>query len=158
MPAIYTREWYEKLKDLLNLHPEIEKSAPPGAYKLLLQIKGDGKSPYLGADQELLFAIHLDDGRCSEYVQLDGAVERKDFDFIFEFPASVYEGVAAGIVDPIGAGLGGTIKITGDMRVLIRHAELVNILHQVYAREVETTWPRGRPPYGATAPIATHDA
>lgn len=45
------------------------------------------------------------------------------------------------------AGLKGTIKITGDMRILIRHAELVNVVHEVYAREVETTWPKGKPPY-----------
>jgi hypothetical protein len=151
MPDIYTPAWYLKLRDLLNLHPEIEKSAPRGAYKLLLLIRGDGASPYLAKDRELLFAIHLDDGRCSDYVELDPGVARKGYDFVFEFPASVYEGVAAGIVDPVGAGLQGTIKITGDMRVLIRHAELVNILHQVYAREVETTWPRGRPPYATPA-------
>lgn len=152
MPDIYTPEWYLKLRDLLNLHPEIEKSAPQGVYKLLLLIRGDGTSPYVAKDQELLFAIHLDDGHCSDYVELDPATNRKGYDFVFEFPASVYEGVAAGIVDPVAAGLGGTIKITGDMRILIRHAELVNILHQVYAREVETGWPRGKPPYGAPAP------
>ena len=53
------------------------------------------------------------------------------------------------MVDPVQAGLKGTIKITGDMRVLIRHADLVNVLHRVYSREVETGWPRGRPPYAA---------
>jgi hypothetical protein len=156
MADIYSRDWYQALRDLLNVHPEIEKSAPPGDYKLLLVIRGDGGSPYVPAGEELLFAIHLSGGRCSDYVELHGAASRKDFDFVFEFPASVYEGVAAGIVDPIAAGLGGTIKITGDMRVLIRHAELVNILHEVYAREVQTTWPRGKPPYDASAAGASH--
>jgi len=60
----------------------------------------------------------------------------------------VFEGVAAGLVDPVGAGLKGTIKITGDMRVLIKHADLVNVLYDVYSREVQTDWPKGRPPYG----------
>jgi putative sterol carrier protein len=151
MPSIYTSDWYHALKDLLNVHPEIERSAPRGAYKLLLVIRGDGRSPYVAAGEELLFSIHLDDGRCSDYIQLDSTVPRKGFDFVFEFPAAVYEGVAAGIVDPVRAGLEGTIRITGDMRVLIRHAELVNVLHQVYAREVVTDWPRGRPPYAAPA-------
>ncbi len=72
---------------------------------------------------------------------------RKEFDFIFEVPATVFEGVSAATVDPVEAGLKGTIKITGDMRILIRHAELVNVVHEVYAREVETTWPKGKPPY-----------
>jgi hypothetical protein len=47
----------------------------------------------------------------------------------------------------VEAGLKGTIKITGDMRILIKHAELVNVLHEVYTRDVETTWPKGKPPY-----------
>ena len=45
------------------------------------------------------------------------------------------------------AGLKGTIKIAGDMRILIKHAELVNVVQEVYTREVETTWPKGKPPY-----------
>jgi hypothetical protein len=154
MPDIYTQDWYSALRGLLNQHPEIEQKAPRGAYKLLLVIRGDGASPDVAPGHELLFAIHLDDGRCSDYVELGPAVNRKGFDFLFEFPAAVYEGVAAGIVDPVAAGLSGTIKITGDMRILIRHAELVNILHQVYAREVETGWPRGKPPYATTVAAA----
>lgn len=149
MPAIYTQEWYDALHDLLNGNPEVKKNAPPGRYRMLLEIRHDGSSPYLGEGEELFFVIHLADGECTDYVQLQEAPPRKEFDFIFEFPAAVYEGVAAGTVDPIDAGLKGTIKITGDMRVLITHADLVNVLYAIYSREVETTWPKGRPPYPA---------
>jgi putative sterol carrier protein len=99
--------------------------------------------------ERLFFVARLEDGKCTEYDEVGEAPPRKEFDFIFEFPASTFEGVAAGNVDPIGAGLKGTIKITGDMRVLIKHADLVNVLHEVYAREVQTTWPKGSPPYGS---------
>jgi hypothetical protein len=47
----------------------------------------------------------------------------------------------------VEVGLKGTIKITGDMRILIRHADLVNVVQEVYAKEVETTWPKAQPPY-----------
>jgi putative sterol carrier protein len=149
MPDIYTREWYDALQDLLNRNPDVEKSAPRGLYKLLAEVRGDGASPYVPEGERLFFVAHLDDGKCTQYYELEDAPARKEFDFIFEFPASVFEGVAAGTVDPIEAGLKGTIKITGDMRILIRHADLVNVLHEVYAREVETDWPRGQPPYGS---------
>jgi hypothetical protein len=33
------------------------------------------------------------------------------------------------------------------MRILIRHADLVNVVQEVYAREVQTDWPDGQPPY-----------
>jgi hypothetical protein len=56
----------------------------------------------------------------------------------------VFEGVAAGLIDLVDVGLKGQIKITGDMRILIRHAELVNALYDVCAREVETLWPRAK--------------
>jgi len=147
MTAIYTTDWYEELKGLLNSNPEVEKNAPRGKYRVLAEIRGDTTSPYLPEGQHRLFTVDLTDGRCTEYQEVVEAPPRKAFDFIFELPATVFEGVAAGLVDPVGAGLKGTIKITGDMRILIRHADLVNVLYDVYSREVQTEWPRGRPPY-----------
>jgi hypothetical protein len=91
--------------------------------------------------------VNIEDGKCTEYLEVGEPPPRKEFDFIFSFPATAFEGVAAGIVDPIDAGLKGTIKITGDMRILIKHADLVNLLHEIYARDVETLWPKGKPPY-----------
>ncbi len=148
MPAIYTTEWYEELRELLNGNPEVEKNAPRGKYRVLAEILGDGASPYLTDGQQRFFTVDLTDGKCTEYQEVPAAPPRKEFDFIFEVPASVFEGIAAGLVDPVNAGLKGTIKITGDMRILIRHADLVNVLYDVYARDVDTSWPRGRPPYG----------
>ncbi len=147
MPAIYTKEWYDELKDLLNRNEEIEKNAPRGKIKALAELQGDAQSPYLPQDKKLFFVVDLDDGKCTDYVEVAEPPPRREFDFIFEVPAAVFEGVAARHVDPVEAGLKGTIKITGDMRILIKHAELVNVLHDVYAREVETTWPKGKPPY-----------
>jgi hypothetical protein len=148
MPNIYTSDWYNDLRDLLNRNPDVEKNAPRGLYKVLVAVRGGGASPYVGDGEQMFFIVHVDDGKCTEYLEVGEPPPRKEFDFIFEFPAAVFEGVAAGTVDPIAAGLKGTIKITGDMRVLIKHADLVNVLHEVYAREVETDWPNGRPPYG----------
>jgi hypothetical protein len=41
-------------------------------------------------------------------------------------------------VDPVKAGLKGDIRIVGDMRVLIQHAELVNVLRDAYVRDLKT--------------------
>ena len=48
----------------------------------------------------------------------------------------------------------GAIKIKGDMRVLMQNAELVNVLSEIYQREVETDWPKGRPPYAGEPSVA----
>ena len=149
MPDVYTRDWSNAIQELLNGNAEVEKNAPRGRYKMLAEIHGDRPSPYVAEGEQRFFVVQFDEGKCTDYDELDEAPPRKDFDFIFEFPASVFEGVAAATVDPIDAGLKGTIKITGDMRILIRHAELVNVLRDVYAREVETTWPKGEPPYAS---------
>jgi putative sterol carrier protein len=149
MPAIYTHAWYEGLRDLLNNNPEVARSAPRGTFKVLGELHGDGRSPYLGEDERRFFVIHFDDGFCTDYVQVDEPPPRKEFDFIFEIPAAVFEEIAAGMVDPVAAGLKGVMKITGDMRVLIRHAGLVNVMRQVYTHGVETIWPKGKPPYAA---------
>ena len=147
MPAIYTKDWYNALQEMLNRNPDVEKNAPRGQYKMLAEIRGASPSPYLADGEHRFFVVQFDDGKCTEYYELTEAPPRREFDFIFEFPATVFEGIAAGIVDPIEAGLKGTIKITGDMRILIKHSDLVNVLHKVYASEVETDWPKGRPPY-----------
>lgn len=147
MPAIYTTDWYEELKGMLNRNPEVEKNAPPGAYRVLAEVNGDGTSPYLREGERRLFVVQLVDGKCAEYSEVVEEPPRREFDFIFDLPATIFEGVAAGIVDPVDAGLKGTIKISGDMRILIKHADLVNVLYEVYSREVETSWPLGKPPY-----------
>ncbi len=147
MPAIYTKEWYDELKDLLNGNEEVAKNAPRGKIKALAELRGDAKSPYLADGDRLFFVVHLDDGKCTDYFEVAEAPPRKEFDFIFEIPATLFEGIAAGVADPVEAGLKGTIKISGDMRILIRHAELVNVVYEVYSREVKTSWPKGQPPY-----------
>jgi hypothetical protein len=147
MSDIYTQDWYEGLKELLNRSDQVTKNAPRGLWHILAEIKGDGVSPYLSDGEVKRFAIVLEDGRCTSYQELLDAPARKDFQFILELPAGLFEGVVANLVDPVEAGMKGSIKITGDMRVLIQNAELVNILSDVYQREVETGWPKGRPPY-----------
>lgn len=148
MPEIYTNQWYEALKKLLNENPEVDKNAPRGTFHVLAKIVGDVASMYMPAGEVRNYVVVFADGKCLEYRQADIAPPRKDFDYIFELPASVFEGVAAGLIDLIDAGLKGKVKITGDMRILIRHAELVNVLYDVYSREVETTWPKGKPGAG----------
>lgn len=145
MPEIYTNQWYEALKKLLNENPNVDKNAPRGTFHVLAKIVGDAASLYIQAGQLRNYVVVFADGKCLEYRQVDIAPPRKDFDYIFELPASVFEGVAAGLIDLIDAGLKGKVKITGDMRILIRHAELINVLYDVYAREVETIWPKGKP-------------
>jgi len=145
MPAIYTDEWYEALKNLINSNKDVEKNAPRGKYNVLAEIRGDEHSLYLPRADDRFFVILFEEGKCRNYQQVSAQPPRKGFNFIFELPASVFEGIAAGHIDLIDAGLKGAIKVTGDMRILIRHAELVNALYRIYAKEVETLWPKGKP-------------
>jgi putative sterol carrier protein len=155
MPAIYTNEWYEALKKLLNENPQVAKNAPTGTFRVLAKIFGDDQSRYLPAGELRNFVVLFADGKCLEYQQVEVPPPRKDFEFIFELPASVFEKVAAGQIDLIDAGLKGRIKITGDMRILIRHAEWVNVLSNLYAREVDTVWPKGKPDTTELSPVST---
>ena len=151
MPEIYTNLWYDSMKDILNRSDEVTKSAPRGVWHILAELRGDGLSPYIGPDDVKRFAIVLDDGKCTNYEELAEAPPRKDFEFILEMPAALFERIVANQADPLEAGLKGAVKITGDMRVLIQNAELVNILSEIFQREVDTEWPGGAPPYEAEA-------
>ncbi len=148
MPDIYTAEWYETLKETLNRSDDITRKAPRGHLKVLGQVNGDGTSPYLKDGESRWFAVDLVDGRCTSYVEMSAAPARRDFDFTLELSASLFESVVANLADPVQAGLKGDIKIVGDMRILIQNAELVNVLADIYGREIDTSWPKGKPPYG----------
>ncbi len=96
MPAIYTTEWYEAIKKLLNENPEVDKNSPRGTFHVLARIVGDARSLYLPVGELRNFVVLFTDGKCLEYRQVDAPPPRKDFEFIFELPASVFEDVAAG--------------------------------------------------------------
>ena len=147
MPEIYTAAWYESLKDILNRSEQVTQKAPPGHLRVLAEIKGDGESPYLAADEVKRFTLDFDHGKCTEYRELTEAPSKRDFDFTLELTANLFESIVANQADPVKAGLKGDIRIIGDMRILIQHADLVNILRQIYVQELETTWPKGEPPY-----------
>ena len=155
MPVIYTREWYDSLEQILNRSDEVTKNAPRGVWHVLAELKSDGASPYFSADEMKRFAIVLNDGKCDSYEELTQAPPRKDFEFILEIPASLFERIVANQADPVEAGLKGAIKIKGDMRVLIQNAELVNVLSAIYQRDVQTEWPKGKPPYAGEPAAAT---
>ncbi len=87
MAAIYTDQWYDSLKEILNSSDEVTKSAPRGVWHVLAEIRGDGASPYLTASDVKRFAIVLNDGKCDSYQELSEAAPRKDFEFILELPA-----------------------------------------------------------------------
>jgi putative sterol carrier protein len=154
MPAIYTGPWYDSMKQILNGSDDVTKNAPRGVWHVLAEIQGDTVSPYLAPGEVKRFAIVLNDGRCDSYEELTEPPLRKDFQFILELPAALFERIVANQADPVEAGLKGAIKITGDMRVLIQNAELVNIISEIYQREVETEWPKGMPPYASEARAA----
>jgi len=147
MPEIYTAAWYESLKDILNRSEQVITKAPRGHYRVLAEIKGDGVSPYVRNGETKRFTLDFDDGRCTEYRELAEPPTKRDFDFTLQLPASLFEGIVGNQADPVKAGLKGDIRIVGDMRILIQHAELVNILRDVYVREAQTEWPKGKPPY-----------
>jgi hypothetical protein len=158
MNAIYTQPWYESLKEILNRSDDVTKSAPRGVWHVLAEIRGDGVSPYISPAEHKRFAIVLNDGKCDSYEELSEPPPRKEFEFILQLPASLFERVVANLADPVEAGLKGAIKITGDMRILIQNAELVNVLSEIYQREVETDWPKGKPPYAGEAAAPMHHA
>ncbi|UCH87281.1 MAG: SCP2 sterol-binding domain-containing protein [Dehalococcoidia bacterium] len=147
MPDIYTAAWYESLKDVLNRSEQVTAMAPSGHFRVLAEIRGDGVSPYLGDGQIKRFTLEFEEGKCTGYREFTDAPTRRDFDFTVDLPANLFEGIVANQVDPVEAGLKGDIRIIGDMRLLIQHAELVNLLHDIYVRDIKTDWPRGKPPY-----------
>lgn len=153
MPDIYTTSWYESVKDAINAAVDGLRDVPEGAWTICVEIVGDGLSPYAPASGMRRFLIRIEAGRCLWYRELDADPDEK-LDYRFTGPASLFDEIAASLGDPIDAVLHGAIKVRGDMRFLLRQAELVNVLLGAYTSGVDTAWPHGRPPY-AVAEVAT---
>ncbi|MDA8185425.1 MAG: SCP2 sterol-binding domain-containing protein [Actinomycetota bacterium] len=153
MPDVYTDEWYDAVRDAMNASAAKLADLPEGAFVVAIEIFADGCSPYVEEGRERRFLARIEGGRCAWYRELDSAEDERAeaggrVDYRFRGPASSFDELAAGLADPIDAALRGTIKVRGDIRFLLRHADHVKALLDAYTSSVATTWPEGRPPYG----------
>lgn len=145
---VFSPGWLGQWAELINSDESLPERAPAGAWRIYVRAEGDGVSPYVPAGETLHLMLQLEDGRCTRLERTEGPPGPRELDFRFSGPARVFEEVAAGLRDPVDAGLAGEIKIAGDMAFLLRNAELVKEIVDLYVGRLETEWPRGRPPYG----------
>ena len=148
MPDIYTDDWYAAVQSAINSKLASLKDVPDGTWTARIEIVGDGTSPYV--DGERHFLVRIESGQCPWYREVqpgDDHGHAGDLDYRFRGPATVFDEIAAGARDPIDAALRGDVKVRGDMRFLMRQAELVNKVLEAYATDVQTSWPAGEPPY-----------
>lgn len=149
MSDIYTDDWYKSVRETINEHVAglPAKAVPQGEWHAVVEIIGDGASPYVGADDVRRFLIKIENGSCAWYREIDTPNPEVTLDYRFVGPATTFDEIAAGMRDPVDAALDGTVKVRGDMRFLMRQAELVKVLLEAYTTNVETDWPMGKPPY-----------
>lgn len=150
MADVFSSEWLAQWAELINSDEGLPDRAPPGLRRIYLRVDGDGVSPYVPEGQSLHLLLHLEDGRCTQLASAAEPPGPRDLDFRFSGPAGVFEEIAAGLRDPVDAGLEGHIKIAGDMGFLLRYAELVKEILDLYVERLETDWPKGKPPYGSS--------
>ena len=151
MADVYTPEWYEAVKEAMNTRVATLKNVPTDEFTIAVEIVGDGKTPYVAEGDVRRFLIRLEKGQCVWYRELDADDPSVKLDYRFTGPGSVFDAIAAAQADPIDAALSGTIKARGDMRFLMRQAEMVQVLLEAYSQGVDTTWPKGRPPYNGVS-------
>lgn len=147
MSIIYSEAWYDDMKNLINGSDQFAAQAPRERLAMTLEVIGDGASPYVPNGDALHFLIALEKGRVIEFSPLAERHDGKGLDFRFTAPAALWENIAAGLADPITVGLRGGIKIRGDMRFLMKNADAVKVLVDLYGNQITTDWPAGKPPY-----------
>jgi hypothetical protein len=152
MAEIYSTGWHSEMAALINGSQRFRKLAPKQRIAMTLEVLGDPSSPYVPPGSALYYLIVLDGGHVADYRPLEARHDGKELGFRFTAPAAVWESIAAGLLDPITAGLRGQIRIRGDMRFLMQNADAVKELVDVYAHQNGTEWPRGRPPYAPVQP------
>ncbi|MCP4751627.1 MAG: hypothetical protein GY866_12090 [Proteobacteria bacterium] len=149
MPHIYSREWSDALLRLANSRDDLSGKVPQGEWRIAIEIEGDGRSPYVQADEVKNFYVHMLDGKIKEYRESEEKIPGKGLNYRITGPAAVFDGIAAGLYDLVEKGLDGSLVIRGDMRMLLQNADLANIIFEVYTESDLTEWPAGKPPYDA---------
>jgi len=147
MAIIYTEAWYKAMFEVVNLPSANSAQLPEGEWCLAFEVVGDEMSPYVAEGETRHYFIRLREGIVVEFNELEERIPGNGLHFRFTGPAHIYEGVAAGIVDPVAAGLNGSIAVRGDMRVLIQNAEFATMIFKNIANSQSTEWPKGKPPY-----------
>lgn len=147
MPDVYTPEWYEAVKTAINTRVTTLADVPRDGFTIAVEIVGDGKTPYVADGDVRRFLIRIEAGQCAWYRELDEDDPSVKLDYRFTGPGSDFDAIAAGLADPIDAALSGAIKVRGDMRFLMRQAQMVQTLLEAYSRDVDTEWPKGKPPF-----------
>ena len=151
MPDIYTTEWYEAMYNVANNQGDLSGKLPQEEFKLAVEVHGDGKSPYVPEGTTKHFFVRIHEGKVAEYRESEERITGKDLRFRVVFPASIFEEVSAGLLDPVELGLNGTINIRGDMRFIMQNADMLNVIFDVYTKSNVTEWPKGMPPYATCA-------
>ena len=147
MPDIFTKEWYDAMLELANSRDDLSEKVPQGEWKVAIEIEGDDISPYTPTGEHKYFFVHMLHGKIWELCPTTEKIKVKGLNYRITGPASVFESMAAGLMDPIEKGLDGTLTIKGDMRMLMQNADLANIIFEVYNSSELTIWPKGMPPY-----------
>ncbi len=147
MPDIFTAEWYDAMLELANSRDDLAEKVPQGEWRVAIEIEGDGISPYTPKGEFKYFFVYMVDGKIKEIRPSEEKISGKGLNYRITGPASVFESMAAGIVDPIEKGLDGTLTIRGDMRMMMQNADLANIIFDLYKSSDLTDWPKGKPPY-----------
>ena len=147
MSVIFTQQWYDDIVKLANSRDDLSAKVPQGMYKIAVDLEGDGKSPYIPSGSSKHFAIIFKDGKVAECKETPEALPGKDLTVRILGPASIFEGIAAGLLDPVETGLSGQLTIRGNMRFLMQNADMANVIFEIYTTSGMTEWPQGKPPY-----------
>ena len=147
MPDIFSDEWYDAMLELANSRDDLSQKVPQGEWKVAIEIEGDETSPYTPVGDHKFFYVHMVDGKIKELSPTTEKIKVKGLNYRITGPATAFESMAAGLMDPIEKGLDGTLTIKGDMRLLMQNADLANIIFEVYNSSELTDWPKGMPPY-----------
>lgn len=145
MPVVNTPEWYEALAAAVNRSPEYAEAAKDWAADMTFVIHGDDRSPYTQTGENLYFYVDLYHGKVRSWKKLE-RLDEVQAAFKIIGPASVWEEVLVGMMDPLQAMLQGLITLEGDINRIMKNVGAVQALVDCL-NQVETLWPKGKPPY-----------
>ncbi len=117
---IFSDDWFRKFVVRINSNTKYREAAKDWEDDLILFIKGDRDSENLRSGINKVVLLSLYHGECKDLEFIDRVPDRFR-GYVIEANASTWEKILNGKADIITAILAGTVKVTGDMKKLIRY-------------------------------------
>lgn len=120
MKRMFSEEWFREYCRRISLDKRFRSNGAGWRWNVVFVVVGDPASRSLRPGMKVAVRMKLRDGRC-EGVETVGSEGASTEEYVISGDASVWEAIVEGKSNIVDTILRGKLKVTGDIRTLMRY-------------------------------------